>query len=465
MATWVTHIMIADNVLQQIPELSRHEFLVGNIAPDCNVENEDWTNFTPSREVTHWMADKRKVASDCDRFLREYVEKKEKLDMAETSFLLGYYAHLIADAEFQRYIRDEKRVMASWSRIKKHSELNRLSAGMEETWDSVKLLICGKERMKDIYSMEKDYLDAHPESGYLTDIISLTEFPDYIDYLPKGAIVRKVKIMGYLPKKEVGRYPYIAMTVEEFDCFISTATKLVIDAISKYLNKVKDRTSLLETTQNTRDLGGYHKADGMYTRRFSVIRSDVQNYPSVNDIEFLKAKKITTIIDLRGEKDIVRKPSGFVNVQGFRYHNFQIDEGSGVPDNFEAVPLSYINIAEAKAMPDVFKCIANAPEGVMFNCTAGKDRTGVIAAILLCHVGVSDTDIIENYVVTKEYGRERLELVHKNFPELDMRIIIPCEYFMKEFLRLFREKYGDTATYFKNLGLTEIEIDMIRKKL
>ena len=59
MATWVTHLMIADSVLQHIPSLDRRGFCVGNIAPDCNVENEDWTAFTPSREVTHWMQGER----------------------------------------------------------------------------------------------------------------------------------------------------------------------------------------------------------------------------------------------------------------------------------------------------------------------------------------------------------------------------------------------------------------------
>ena len=74
MATWITHLMIADRVLEIIPGLSRHEFCVGSIAPDCNVENEDWTQFTPPREVTHWMAGKWKVMSDCDRFYNEYIK-------------------------------------------------------------------------------------------------------------------------------------------------------------------------------------------------------------------------------------------------------------------------------------------------------------------------------------------------------------------------------------------------------
>lgn len=74
MASWVTHLMIADGVVKQISYLCRHEIFVGNIAPDCNVENEDWTSFTPSREVTHWMENERKTAADCDRFL---YRKKE----------------------------------------------------------------------------------------------------------------------------------------------------------------------------------------------------------------------------------------------------------------------------------------------------------------------------------------------------------------------------------------------------
>lgn len=231
MASWVTHLIIADRVLERIPDLCRHEFCVGNIAPDCNVENEDWTSFTPPREMTHWMTSRRKVAEDCDRFLHEYMEKQVISSVQKESFLLGYYAHLITDVEFQRYIRDESRVRASWERIKAHAELREKAMGMSETWDCVKLLISGRERMKDIYSLEKEYLDEHPDSGYLTEIIGLEAFPDYIDYLPHNAIPRKVKVMGYIPQRTVSQYPYIAMTIEEYNLFLDNATDLVVNAI------------------------------------------------------------------------------------------------------------------------------------------------------------------------------------------------------------------------------------------
>lgn len=56
---------------------------------------------------------------------------------------------------------------------------------MKRTWDSVKQLVNGKER------------------------INLQAFSDYIDYLSKGAIVRKIGIMGHLPKNEKGKYPFL----------------------------------------------------------------------------------------------------------------------------------------------------------------------------------------------------------------------------------------------------------------
>lgn len=233
MASWVTHFMIADRVLEKVSGLDRHGFCVGNIAPDCNVENEDWTAFTPSREVTHWISGKRKTASDCDRFYNEYIKNRMHIIKTneEYSFLMGYYAHLIADAELQRYFRDEDRVAAVWRRIKDHSVLSKKSLGMPQNWDSVKLLIERKEWEKDIYSMEADYLEQHPQSAYYTEILKLTSFPDYVDYLPSGAIVRKIGIMGYIPIKQFSTYPYIAISKEEYEHFVDRTIKLTVESL------------------------------------------------------------------------------------------------------------------------------------------------------------------------------------------------------------------------------------------
>lgn len=233
MATWVTHLMIADRVLEKIPALDRRGFCVGNIAPDCNVENEDWTQFTPPREVTHWMSAERKKLSDCDRFYKEYITNRRQdiRSEEEYAFLMGYYAHLITDAELQRFIRDEDRVAAAWRRIKEHPVLSEKSEGMPEDWDSAKILLDDRNgREKDFACIEAEYLEQHPESGYFTEILGLTDFPDYIDYLPAGAIVRKIGVMGVLPKKERSKYPYVGISREEYAAFADRATELVLRA-------------------------------------------------------------------------------------------------------------------------------------------------------------------------------------------------------------------------------------------
>ena len=235
MATWITHLMIADGVLQHFPSLDRRGFCVGNIAPDCNVENEDWTAFTPSREVTHWMQGERKKASDCDAFCEKYIaDRRSEITSAEEyAFLLGYYAHLITDAAFQAMIRDEERVKAAWDRIKADKELSVSSTGMEETWDSIKRLVSKRDRMQEIYSMEAKYIRDNPNTGYLTEILPLKEFPDYIDYLPTGAVVRKIGVMGYLPKVGDFTLKYITMSQEEYAAFVKDTICLILEQFAE----------------------------------------------------------------------------------------------------------------------------------------------------------------------------------------------------------------------------------------
>ena len=235
MATWITHLMIADGVLQHFPSLDRRGFCVGNIAPDCNVENEDWTAFTPSREVTHWMQGERKKASDCDAFCEKYItDRRSEIKSAEEyAFLLGYYAHLITDAAFQAMIRDEERVKAAWDRIKADKELSVSSTGMEETWDSIKRLVSKRNRMQEIYSMEAKYIRDNPNTGYLTEILPLKEFPDYIDYLPAGAVVRKIGVMGYLPKLGDFTVKYITMSQEEYAACVKDTICLILEQFAE----------------------------------------------------------------------------------------------------------------------------------------------------------------------------------------------------------------------------------------
>lgn len=240
MAEWVSHLIVADRVLERLPKLCKHEFCVGNIAPDCNMPNEDGTDFIPPRKVTHWITGERKTASDMRAFYDEYVLNRwDSIESREEfSFLLGYYSHLITDAELQRTIRDEERVAAAWARAKAIPELSEKSAGMKEDWDSFKKLYSDrKDRQKDFYVIEREYLDKHPASGYFTELKDIKEFPDYIDYLPDNAIALKVPMMYYMPTLEEGQYPFVAFSREEYEGFLDRAVELVVDAIKPEVDK------------------------------------------------------------------------------------------------------------------------------------------------------------------------------------------------------------------------------------
>ena len=224
--------------------------------------------------------------------------------------------------------------------------------------------------------------------------------------------------------------------------------------------------SLLETTLNTRDLGGFSTNEsGVETKYNRIYRSDKQNYPSERDIDFLRQNGITTIIDMRGVEDVKNSPCGLENVDGFTYLNFPIDEGSTVPESVEAVPGSYMDIAHSKNIGRIFDAIANASSGVMFNCSAGKDRTGVVTAILFLICGVRREDIIFDYMITKTCNEERFKLFQNKFPDIDINIVIPRESYISDFLDLLHAKYERLGDYFTAIGVDEKIVCKIKDKM
>lgn len=230
-------------------------------------------------------------------------------------------------------------------------------------------------------------------------------------------------------------------------------------------NNIKTKKSLLETTLNTRELGGYRTKYGGYTPCHKLIRSDAPKKISERDITYLLDNHITTIIDMRGEADIRKMPNPIRENPQFCYYNIPIEEGSGIPESTSVVPDSYMKIAAAKNICQVFRRIAQAPGGVLFHCSAGKDRTGVVSTILLLLAGVSDKDITENYMLTKEYNQKRFALAKQNFPDIDINIVIPHEEYITRFLQLFREKYKDPENYLQSIGVLPEETELLKSKL
>lgn len=221
--------------------------------------------------------------------------------------------------------------------------------------------------------------------------------------------------------------------------------------------------SLLKSTHNTRDLGGYPCAGGSATSEMILLRSDAPKNIAPEDIRFLLSHNITTVIDLR-----TTEAPGYqrtLEENGFRYVPCRIAAGSSVPHSVEEVPFSYLAIAESPGMADALRTIAEAEAGVLYHCSAGKDRTGVLSAILLLHAGVDEETVIRDYALTQVYGKEILEAVFRLFPDADRSIVTPLPRHMSAFLQIFREKYQNTENYMRQTGLTSTQTAALRTKL
>lgn len=89
----------------------------------------------------------------------------------------------------------------------------------------------------------------------------------------------------------------------------------------------------------------------------------------------------------------------------------------------------------------------------------------MVSAILLLLAGVSDEDILDHYMLTREYNRKRFALARQKFPDIDINIIIPHTEYMTRFLALFREKYGNPVNYLRTIEVVSEEIGRLKSKL
>lgn len=175
--------------------------------------------------------------------------------------------------------------------------------------------------------------------------------------------------------------------------------------------------SLLRSTLNTRALpvGGLR-----------YIRSDAPLCLTEEEIQWLLDNHITTLVDLRSAQELEHKPCPLQDVAGFTYYHIPVTGGGDTPKSREHLYEVYRGMVDAQ-MDAILETILNAASNVMYFCTAGKDRTGVVSALLLKRLGISEEVIVEDYMKSKDNLLDMLTSYVKNHPEVDIDIIIPQE--------------------------------------
>lgn len=223
---------------------------------------------------------------------------------------------------------------------------------------------------------------------------------------------------------------------------------------------------MLSKTMNTRDLGGYPTTEGKYTAYKKFIRSDGLFEVSDQDIEMLLNNSINTVIDIRSDDEVVRKPCALRNVKEFEYYHYKIYGDGRIPTDERDVPFSYFEmIDEHRLMLPIMKTLSTAKGGVIYHCTAGKDRTGVISALLLSLAGVQQVDILADYIISHAYLDSMLKEFCKNNLDIPAYIITPKIEYMEKFLHMFYQKYNSAEEYLLRIGLDNNDVLNLKQKL
>ncbi|HTY73546.1 MAG TPA: tyrosine-protein phosphatase [Actinomycetes bacterium] len=179
-----------------------------------------------------------------------------------------------------------------------------------------------------------------------------------------------------------------------------------------------DRLVRLEGARNFRDLGGYRGTDGRTVRYGCVFRSGELATLTDADRTVVAGLGITTICDLRGPGEVELMPDGTIvgaepvgvpMGEGDADHGNMIErvargEIAGVTEQDMAA--IYVSLLDRFA-PEIGSVLTLAADparhALLFHCAAGKDRTGLVAALLLAALGVSRDDILDDYELTNRY--------------------------------------------------------------
>jgi protein tyrosine/serine phosphatase len=238
-----------------------------------------------------------------------------------------------------------------------------------------------------------------------------------------------------------------------------------------------ERLIALEGAVNFRDLGGYAAAGRRRTRWRTLFRADGLGELTETDLSVLRGLGIRTVIDLRSGSELERNRFD-LDAHPVAFHHFPfIDElpdaqefdrrpgllGSQYQEILRDAGSQVLAALEVLAEPDALPAV--------FHCTAGKDRTGVLSAIVLSLLGVDEPTVVADYalsgaamqrlraklMVKYPEGRETLENIDEVFSAE------PAQ--MELLLDHLRERYGSVGAYVAGLGAGPVLVDSLRAAL
>jgi protein-tyrosine phosphatase len=238
-----------------------------------------------------------------------------------------------------------------------------------------------------------------------------------------------------------------------------------------------DRHVRLARVHNLRDVGGYPTVDGRRVAWGRLYRSDSLARLEGEDLRRFQELGIRTVIDLRYPDEIARN-GRIPELPGLTFYNFSVEhrpydqtiiDPAVAPAPFFAERYAEVALDGVVELRQTVEVIAGKGElPLLFNCHAGKDRTGIVAALVLSLVGVGRDDVVEDFALTN-LARSRFlaDRVARgiSIPEWSGFARAPADA-MRLFLHGLDARYGSVRDYARQeLGLTEDVLNSLAARL
>ena len=238
-----------------------------------------------------------------------------------------------------------------------------------------------------------------------------------------------------------------------------------------------ERRITLEGCVNFRDLGGYATANGHTVKWRRLFRADAPNTLTAADVQTITGTLgISAVIDLRNSSGVLTDGRGLLALSGIGYHHFPFLERRGVPPPTSGED-SEIRLTEIyqwmlqNSGTLIAQAFTTLAQGVnhpaVFHCSAGKDRTGILAATILAVLGVSHEDIVEDYLMTNEVIDGILARLRKmpGFENSTRVGIVAPRPAIEKFLSETKSEFGGSEAYLRHHGVQQITIDAFKDSL
>jgi len=231
---------------------------------------------------------------------------------------------------------------------------------------------------------------------------------------------------------------------------------------------------------NFRDLGGYSTADGRVTRWGTLFRSDTLHEITVGDVAILRALGLATIVDLRTSAELERTGRGPLSPEPIAYHHLSVigdaaGEAMAAPapagEDLSERYLWYLDVGREPLIMALALVAQSANLPLVFHCAAGKDRTGVLAALVLDILGVSSELIVADYLITASRMESILGRYRSDPAFADRMAQVPPSRFgveastMVGFLARLRDRFGGAREWAASSGLAPGDLERMEDLL